>query len=76
MKCPDCVSEDRESRVFALGASTTLLGGTSTFWDEDGFKHHHDPNTTTWSFKCSNGHIWHEKSKYSCPTCEKRKAEA
>lgn len=69
VKCPVCEEKGTESRVFPLGHSSTLMG-SSPFYDETGVYHSHDPNATTSSYRCSNGHIWNVKSYNSCPACE------
>lgn len=57
MKCPVCVSEGRRSTV-QVGISTATLMSGSTYYDEDGRYHNHDPNYTTTGYSCSNGHEW------------------
>ena len=64
--CEECKKEGKKSIVRYRGSSKTLMGGCWPFWDEDGQHHHHDPNTTTHAYECSNGHAWTEKEK---PTC-------
>jgi len=56
------------------GFSTSMAG--QLFWDEDGRRHNHDPNTTTWSFRCSNGHEWSVTQPHNCPVegCEWKRA--
>ncbi len=69
VKCPVCEEEGAESQVFPLGHSSTLLGFYPSF-DKDGVRHSHDPNATTASYRCSNGHIWNVKTYNSCPNCD------
>ena len=64
--CPECVEQGQRSKVFEQGSTKTLLGWRP-FWDEDGKRHSHDPNTVTSYYKCSNGHVWGTKSKVPCP---------
>lgn len=66
MKCAQCVEEGLTSRVFPGGAFRTSMGW-STFYDESGAYHSHDPNWTTHEFTCSNGHRWGESSIRQCP---------
>lgn len=65
MICPSCLSEGKKSLVYPGMASTTLMY-CAPFYDEDGKYHHHDANTTTSSYRCSNGHEWAESSGGSC----------
>lgn len=65
MRCPECAEAGRRSRVFPLGGTRTLMHARP-FYDEDGKFHHHDPNTDTQSYRCSEGHEWQESSKGSC----------
>lgn len=55
MKCPVCIQEGKKSRVSDKGSAATLISCPS-YYDEDGKQHHHDRNTTTASYSCSNGH--------------------
>ena len=64
--CPECQKAGKKSKVFYEGSSRTGLAGGRFFWDEDGKRHSHDPNTTTHAFRCSNGHNWTEKQKHKC----------
>lgn len=65
MICPFCKEEGVKSRVYDHGGSVTLMACTP-YYDEDGKHHHHDSNTRTHSFTCSNNHGWSEKSQGSC----------
>ena len=66
MRCPTCVDQDRTSRVYPRGASKTLMY-FSPYYDEEGEYHHHDNNTVTESFRCSNGHEWTAERRDPCP---------
>ena len=58
--CEECKSQNLKSKVFQ-GASTTTLGLSIHYWDEDGKEHTpQDVNTTTTQYRCSNGHTWGE----------------
>lgn len=66
MICPECKAEGLKSRVYSGGTFSTLMG-YSTYWDEEGVKHTHDPNVRTTSYSCSNDHGWSESFKLPCP---------
>ena len=68
MKCPECVKVRGRSVVTEGGGRTTLMS-PNNYYDEDGIFHSHDPNITTTTYSCSNGHEWTDKSKSSCPNC-------
>lgn len=59
MKCPECIKEEKKSCVYEQGATTTLMNVVS-YYDEDGKHIYNNPNKTTISYSCSNGHKWHE----------------
>jgi hypothetical protein len=48
------------------GMSTTTLMYCPPFYDEQGRYHHHDLNTTTTGYRCSNGHEWTESNQPKC----------
>jgi len=66
MKCSECEESNQVSKVYMQGGSTTLMAYT-TYWDEEGIYHDHDPNTHTRSYTCSNGHSWTIKRINPCP---------
>lgn len=66
MKCPTCVESGQRSTVHE-GAVTTTLMGFSPFYDEDGAYHSHNPNRSSVSMECSNGHRWGRSWKAACP---------
>lgn len=68
MKCPECVEQGKKSRVYPGVGATTLMGWSS-YYDEDGQFHKHDPNTTTTGYRCSEGHTWQRESVSPCPNC-------
>lgn len=72
MRCPECDVSGQKSSVF-IGLRTTTLMSWQDFYDEKGNFHHHDPNTTSTAYSCSNGHRWREDSQHCCPTCEGKK---
>jgi len=65
MICPECKKENKKSRVY-LGSSFTTLMAPVPYYDEDGRLHVHDPNITTISYSCSNGHSWTVKKSGEC----------
>lgn len=69
MICERCQQEGKRSTVQG-GAGITTLMGYSAYWDQDGDYHCHNPNITTTSYHCSNGHHWTVKSNSECPNSE------
>ena len=53
MICPECKKEGKKSIVYPGYGSTTLMY-CQPFYDENGKYHHHDMNTTTTPYSCSN----------------------
>lgn len=70
MKCSECAEASQVSKVFSRGSTSTLLGYSGSYWDEDGVRHDHDPNTITSGFECGRGHLWAVKSKRRCPAAD------
>ena len=64
--CGECQAEGRKSKLYARGESSTCMGGTEAFWDEEGKFHVHNPNTRTKGYVCSWGHHFGETVKGSC----------
>jgi hypothetical protein len=58
------------------GSGTRTLAYAAPFYDEDGVYHDHDPNVSSSTLTCSNGHKWAESSKSPCPApgCDYGKA--
>lgn len=59
-RCEKCEGEGKKYSVSdpQLGV-TTLMGISPGYWDEDGKYHEpYNPNTTTYTYTCSNGHTW------------------
>ena len=77
MKCPECIATNQRSMVHDQGSWTTAMGW-SPYWDEDGNRHVHNPNTITTGYHCSNGHDWADESKRPCPhpSCDYGKTPA
>lgn len=68
MKCPECVKEDKRSKVYPGGAFRTAMC-IDHHYDENGKEHYHDPNCLTLSFSCSNGHSWAVSTYSKCNNC-------
>lgn len=68
MRCEQCKIDGLRSKMRTAGSTTTLMGGTQ-FYDEENQYHVHDPNITTTRWKCDWGHITLEKSTPKCPIC-------
>lgn len=68
--CPFCAREDRKSRLFPNGGSSTLMS-FQPYYDEYGKRHYHDANSTDYDYSCSNGHrFYHHSSPGRCSSCE------
>ena len=65
MVCPKCKEEGRKSTL--TGGMTTSMNYPN-YYDVDGNYHHHDLNTTTTHYKCSNGHKLTVSKKGTCPS--------
>lgn len=67
MKCPVCVKNGEKSTLHGgLGMSTLLY--CPPFYDEEGIYHNHDSNTTTYDYRCSNGHEFIVSGRKACPS--------
>lgn len=69
MKCKECEAEGQTSRVYDPGGGVSTAMGVNRYWDEEGKRHVHDPNSFTVSYHCSRGHRWAETTHRECPTC-------
>jgi hypothetical protein len=71
MRCPVCVKQELRSHLYGPECSHTLAYG-STYHDEDGVYHNHDPNIYREAYRCSNGHVFVDKIYKECPApgCE------
>ena len=58
--CKECEGEGKSYSVTEPQyGTTTLMGITPGYWDEAGEYHEpHNPNRTTTTYQCSNGHSW------------------
>jgi hypothetical protein len=66
MRCPVCEPEKVKHTVQQGFSRSTLLGGSAPYYDEDDKVHNHDPNTSSVTYECSNGHKWTVKAGHSC----------
>ena len=66
MKCPECVKAGEKSTVFE-GVGTVTCMYFQPYYDEEGEYHHHDGNSYTNSYSCSNGHQWSTSTTGRCP---------
>jgi len=65
VKCPVCIEQGLKSLV-NVGHGTTTLMHCQPYYDENGKHHHHDRNTSTSNFSCSNGHSFTVSRQGSC----------
>jgi hypothetical protein len=63
--CPECSRKGLRS-VVTIGELSITLMAVHDFYDEDGKRHHHDMNTRTTRYSCSNGHHWTEQRRTPC----------
>lgn len=70
MKCRECEKEGKTSVLFGGDSCLSTLMCTSSFYDEQGNRHFHDPNGHTYSYRCSNGHSYSETEYSPCPHAE------
>ena len=56
--CEECEKDGKKYSVTEpLYRTSTLMGITPAYWDEEGIYHLSvNPNTTTYTYYCSNGH--------------------
>jgi hypothetical protein len=66
MICPVCEKLGKKSTVYPDGWRSQTLLYCQPFYDEAGEYHHHDRNTTTSGYRCSNGHQWKTEERGSC----------
>lgn len=59
MKCPECVKEDKKSRVY-IGVSYINAVYVPKWYDENGRLCSGPPAQSTTEYSCSNGHKWSE----------------
>jgi hypothetical protein len=63
--CPVCKEKGMKSCVYGGTGNVTLMH-CPTFWDEDGNFHSHDINTSTATWRCSQGHTWITRESGKC----------
>ena len=61
-RCPICKEQGIRSKVY-IGTCLRTLMGISSYYDEDGNYHFKDPNITTCTYRCSNGHEFTENGR-------------
>lgn len=64
--CEQCRGQGIASYVTAEGPSVVTAVYRPPFFDENGYRHDHDPNRGTSSLKCSRGHRFTRTSYGSC----------
>lgn len=64
--CPTCKKKGAQHTIQQLPDGPRTLIAWEPHQDKDGKTHHHDPNTHTSRYKCSNGHEWSVASSRSC----------
>lgn len=70
MICQRCQAEGKRSTIQCPGFGVSTLMCSDEFYDESGKLHHHDPNSTAMTYRCSNGHSWTVRKKTRCPSCD------
>lgn len=68
MICETCKEQGLKSTISVGGSFVTCMG-SSHYFDEQGAEHRHDPNETSTSYTCSNGHSWTGKEYRKCAAC-------
>ncbi len=74
MICEECKSEVLKSKVYE-GITTCTDMYCQPYYDENGKYHHHDLNTSTTFYTCSNGHKWTKSQKPVWTCCENKEYE-
>lgn len=65
MRCPACIEKNLLSKVY--DSKTTASGHKAIlFYDENGHRHRHDPDTVSRFFKCGNDHKFVVITQGSC----------
>lgn len=67
MKKPTCKQCEAEGLKYSVQqpmyGTTTLLAYNPGYWNEEGeYVANKNPNTTTYTYNCSNGHSWSESN--------------
>ena len=74
MICEKCKDQGGKSRVYP-GIPTTTSMYYHPYYDEDGNFVDENPNTITWSHRCSNGHRWDIRTTLGETTVEWKEDE-
>lgn len=68
MKCPECERTGQRSKLYMpTSYFSTAMGGTESYYDEDGVHHFHEINDSGGSGSCSQGHILNVSLSTKCP---------
>lgn len=73
MKCPECDRTGQRSKFYMpTSYVSTAMGGTRTYYDEDGYRHYHEINSSRGQAFCSNGHTLNVTLSTKCqaPGCD------
>lgn len=73
MKCPECEATGQKSKLYMPTAYiSTAMGGSQSFYDEEGNRHHHEVNRRGGIGRCSNGHQLNVDLSTQCqaPGCD------
>ncbi len=63
--CQRCRASGKDFTARRSRIEQTCMGDIEYF-DSNGRHHHHDPNTFTRAYSCSNGHRWARRWKRPC----------
>ena len=69
MICPACAARNLNTQVFSLGTTFTDLPLVPSTAGQ-GVQHLHDPNSSTESFECINGHRFRVETFTQCSRCD------
>lgn len=73
MKCPECVRTEQRSKFYMpTSYYSTAMGGSQSYYDEDGYRHYHEVNGRGGQAHCSLGHILNVELSTKCkaPGCD------
>jgi hypothetical protein len=69
MLCPVCVEEGKKSILYGGDSGMSTCMAFSSYHDEDGKYHHHNPNSMSYTYNCSNGHEFVKWGSSKCGSC-------
>lgn len=69
MICERCKEQGLKSRIYG-GVGYTTAMYCQPYYDEDGKYHHHDMNSSSSHYNCSNGHSFTVSHEKSCSNCD------